>query len=204
MSQSLPKSRGIPGLKRLILGIALLVLGVLMVPLAIAATVFLVFQNHSEEARLVIPGRVEVAVTEPGRYYLWHDYQTTFEGRSVRRSDGPPGGLLEVSVEDSGGEALHFSWSDSVSVSRGGHRKRSIGYVQVDAPATLVISVTGDAEGCVLSFGQSRVPEILGIVFGGLALAAVVGLSGLGIAVWGGLKMLKKSGDGGLPSAGLA
>lgn len=84
------------GLKPLILGVALFVVGAFVVPAAVILPLVL---SDWSETQFLVPGSAEFLAEEPGRYYLWNDHQTVFEGFSYNRSESLPDGL-HIVIED--------------------------------------------------------------------------------------------------------
>lgn len=105
------------GLKTLIAGILLFLIGSFVVPLAIIMPVIL---GDSNEHQFIIPGSTAVEIVEPGRYYLWNDFQTVHDGKSYNRSESIPDGL-EINVKNEIGSSLLFSSDTSISSRTGPH-----------------------------------------------------------------------------------
>ncbi|MEM7791760.1 MAG: hypothetical protein AAF546_10190 [Verrucomicrobiota bacterium] len=180
------------GLKTLITGIALFILGGFVVPFSLILPLFL---NESSSEQFVIPGSHQVIVEKPGRYYLWNDFQTVYDGKSFSRSEHIPDGLVFI-VTDDAGKTLPFNSNTSTSSSSGSSSKKSIGYVEVSAPGKLTVSVTGDTEERVFSFSQSIFPKLFLAIMGGGMISMLVAFIGFGIGVWGVVKLVRnKSGD---------
>jgi hypothetical protein len=175
------------GLKTLIAGIMLFLVGGVLAPLAIILPIIL---NDSDGQQFLIPGSTEVTITEPGRYYLWNDFQTVYDGKSFDRSERIPDGL-EIVVKDEAGNSLLFKRDTSISSNVGSSSKKSIGYVEVDKPGKLTVSVSGSSDQRVFSFSQFDFLRLLGFVFGGIALAVIMSLAGIGITIWGIVKLVK-------------
>ena len=81
------------GAKTMIIG------GILLVS-AIAIPVAVMVPSLSSEGPLdeqfQVPGVGIYEVEEPGRYYLWHDYQNTFTGTDFKWPDIPSGAKISV------------------------------------------------------------------------------------------------------------
>jgi hypothetical protein len=101
-----------------------------------------------------VPGSVAASVEKPGRYYLWNDFRTVYEGRSYNRSEGIPDGI-EIRVHDAEGQSLEFVGDKSISSSSGSSSRNSIGYVQVGSPGQLKIEVSGGNEDRIFSHHQA-------------------------------------------------
>lgn len=177
------------GLKTLIAGIVLFVVGAVIVPLAFVLPVIL---NDSDEQQFIIPGNTEVAIGKPGRYYLWNDFLTVFNGKSYNRSDSIPDGL-EIAITNEDGEVLNFVSDTSTSLSSGRSSKNSIGFIEVSAPSRLTVSVLGGSEERVFSFSESDMMKMLGRIFVGSAVSMVLALAGVGISIWGIVKLVQNN-----------
>jgi hypothetical protein len=170
-----------PGLKTLITGITLFILGGFVIPFLLILPLFL---NESANSQFLIPGSNEVTVEEPGRYYLWNDFQTVHDGKSFSRSESIPDGL-EIAVTDDTGKTLAFTSDTSTSSSSGSSSKNSIGYVEVSNPGKLRVSVSGDSEERVFSFSQSIFPKMFLTILGGGIASLLMAFIGFGIGFWG-------------------
>ncbi len=170
-----------PGLKPLFTGIALCVAGLFVVPVAIILPILL---SDSGDTPFIAPGSAEFTVEEPARYYLWHDHQTIFEGTSYNRPVEIPDGVT-ISVSQADGEALAFTSDGSMSMSRGSHSSQSIGYVDVPTTGLWTVEVSGEAEPFVVSFAESKLLKIFGLIFGGVGLCLLLGGAGVILVVIG-------------------
>jgi hypothetical protein len=177
-----------PGLKTLIAGV-LLCLGAFVVPvLSVLPIIF----GKSDEIQFNVPGKQEFTATDTGRYYLWNDYRTVYHGKSYDLPENIPGGM-DIRIRDTNGSELQFVNDASTSVNSGTDSKKSIGYVQVDQPGKLEIEVSGGAENRVFSFAKSRLLKIAGLVLGGMALSVLIVILGIGLIVWGIVKLVRSS-----------
>jgi hypothetical protein len=184
-----------PGLKPLIIGVALFIIGGFVIPFLMILPLFL---NESEDTQFLVPGSRKVTVEKPGRYYLWNDYQTVYDGKWFGRSKSIPDGL-EIVVTDDAGTTLPFNSDTSTTSRSGSSYKRTIGYVEVEDPGELMISVSGESEERVFSFSQSTLPKVLMILAGGTA-SLLVAFLGFGIGIWGLIKLVSKNGTANKPA----
>ena len=174
-----------PGTKPIILGVILFTLGGIAFPAAIILPLFL---DDSIDQQFSIPGTIQVAIEEPGRYYLWNDHQTIFNGKTYNRSEDLPDGI-EISITDTAtGTLFDFIDTASISISGGNSAKRSIGYIEVSNPTRLQVDITGGNEDRIFSFARATFFEKLKRIFGGVALAFLAGSSGVGLVIWGVVK----------------
>lgn len=168
-------------MKRLVAGIFLFLGGVFALPLAVLVPLL---QNGSDGRVFLVPDVVEVIAEEPGRYYLWNEYETIYEGRSFRRSRHLPDGW-QIVVADAAGDSLRLTTKTSISVSGGSGQSNSIGYVDVEQPGLLRIEVSGAGEARVFSFSRSFFQNYFLVIVGVLGASVLIALSGVGLSVWG-------------------
>ncbi len=181
------------GIRTLIAGVVIFVVGAFVVPAAVILPVFL---SEGDDRQFLVPGTEVVEVEKTGRYYLWNDFQTFFDGKSYNRSENIPDGV-EVRITGVDGEELGFSSDTSISSSSGSSSRNSIGFVEVTRPMRVTVSVLGDFEERVFSFSEDGVLKMLGLVFAGFAASMLLALTGVGVVVWGIVKLVRNSGEGG-------
>ncbi len=176
-----------PGLKTLIIGVVLFILGGFVIPFLLILPLFL---NESADQQFLVPGSKEVSVEKAGRYYLWNDFQTVYDGRSFSRSENIPDGL-KIIVTDDAGKTLSFKSDTSTSSSSGSSSKNSIGYVEPGNLGKLTVSVSGDTGERVFSFSQSIFPKMFLAIFGGGIVSLQMAFIGFGIGIWGVIKLAR-------------
>jgi hypothetical protein len=181
------------GVKTIIAGAILFVLGAFVVPLAIILP--LIF-GDSNEIQFKVPGSTQIVIEEPGRYYMWNDYQTVFYGKSYNRSESIPDGIEIRIMNASTGELFDFVSDTSISSSRGSSSKNTIGYIEVQSPSTVEVEVAGGEEERVFSFSESNLLKMFGLILGGSILAVIIGITGFGITIWGIVKLMRSSKKG--------
>ena len=137
------------------------------------------YQGHSLTLQFQSQGTVQRQTDSVGRFYVWDNYVTHFNGQKVRLSSKTPKNL-QISIQDTNGASLEFVPDDSQSWSIGNHAKKSIGYVEVKEPQSLNIISSGSDQR-ILSFGPANLKAELWQKLGGFALAILIG--GLGF-VW--------------------
>lgn len=164
-------------------------LGGFVIPSLLILPFFLRAIDQSTDNQFLIPGSKEITIEKPGRYYLWNDYRTIFEGKSFNQSEGIPDGL-EIAVTSKTGKNLTFSSAGITTLHGKGTDKCSIGYIEVNEPCELIVSVTGDSEERVFSFAQSIFPGKFVMFFSATAASLLIGIIGFGIVVWGIIKIV--------------
>jgi hypothetical protein len=174
-----------PGVKIIIAGVVLMIVGAVCVPLGIVLKLIL---GQSDVVQFEVPGLLQTVVDEPGRYYLWNDHQTIFEGKSYNRAIEIPDGF-EVSVFGPNGVELAFSSDLNTSFTSGSGVKQSFGYVDVENSGPVRVEIIGDIEGRIFSFSQFSLRGMFGIFVLGFIIAALFGLSGLALLICGIVKL---------------
>ena len=161
-----------PGLNLILVGVGLILAGIVVPVLLILQ----LLHHRSQDVQFKAPGTIEVTVTNAGRYYLWNDYQTVYEGKVYDRSEQVPDGF-EVHIRDEGGHEVEFHNDMSASSSTGSNSRKSIGYVEVEQPAKFEISVSGLREDRVLSFSQLGFLRLF-LTIACTSLSVVLGIGG--------------------------
>src|SRR4051812_40783383 len=137
-------------------GIKTLITGVIFLAAAVGAPFLFLFPlllQHQNENQFKVPGSIQVMVEKPGRYYLWNDFRTVYNGQSFNRSEQVPDGL-NIRIDDSDGRALNFVSSPSITSTSNGSAKNSIGYVEIEHPGKVTVQVSGGAEERIFSFSK--------------------------------------------------
>ena len=182
-----------PGILTLITGVALFVLGAFIFPVLVVLPLIL---GKSSAVQFKVPGIIEVPVEVPGRYYLWNDFEIVYKGKSYDRSKSIPDGM-EIRIWNTNGDLLEFVSDSSISSSGDAGGSNSIGYVTVQSPGKVRIEIVGGNEERIFSFSRSRFLAIFSRIAGGLSLSMLVGLGGIGMIVWGIVKLVRTSKKGG-------
>lgn len=181
-----------PGIKTIIAGVVLFIFGAFLVPLLIILPIIL---EKSKAVQFKVPGTQEVKIEKPGRYYLWNDFQTVYDGKSYNRSKSIPDGM-EIKIQDSAGTLLDFVSDTSISSSDNGSSKNSIGYVEVENIGQIKVDVSGGDEERIFSFGRSGLLKMFVLILGGVGLSILVSMGGVGIGIWGIVKLVKSNKKG--------
>jgi len=179
-------------MKKIVFGIILFILGAIIIPLAIVLTVV---SNLPDNKQFKVPGTARVIIDEPGRYYLWNDYQTIFEGKSYNRSERVPDGV-EIKIKDADtGEAFDFVTSLTISSSNGASSKNSIGYIDVQNAVDISIEIVGLNNERIFSFSQSSILKLIGLFLVVGLLSTVSALSGIVFTIWGIVSLISKKAE---------
>ena len=178
------------GIKTIITGVGFFVLGAFIIPLAILLTLFF---SDTKEVQFRIPGNTDIVIEEAGRYYLWNDYQTVFEGKSYNRSKTIPDGI-EIKIRNKENNKLYDFISDSsISSSTGSSSKNSIVYIDFQSPVNITIEIVDGGEERIFSFSQSDFLKMFGLFVGGWCFSMFIGISGIGLTIYGVIKLIKSN-----------
>lgn len=176
------------GTKLIIAGASLIALGTFILPAAIIVPILL---SDSNQTTFIVPGKAQIQVETPGRHYLWNNYQTIYKGKSYNRPKTIPDGT-EINITNAeNGAPFEFIGNGSMTSSSGSNAKITIGYIEVTEPCTIDIEITGNSNECIFSFSKALFLKMFGLIFGGIALAFTCGMAGIGIIVWGIIKLEK-------------
>lgn len=182
------------GVKTILSGGLVILLGSIIIPGVFVLLFTLQIIKDSNNSQFLVPGSIEVEVTEPGRYYLWNDYQTLFNGTSYNEPPTLPSGLT-FTFTDEQSNTLAFTSDTSFSSTSGSNVSDSIGYIDVTQPGKIKVDVTGPVTPRVFSFGKNVVWKIIGTVFGSVALVLTSLFVGVGLMLWGFIKLMNNKQD---------
>ena len=177
------------GTKTIIGGVVCL-LGAFVVPLLFLLSAVFGSFSESDEHQFKAPGTLETTIEHPGRYYVWNDFQTIYEGKNYSRPESLPDGI-EIHIRDENGDLLPFTSNSSISMTSGSNSKRSIGYVEIAHTGKVIIEISGGSDERIFSFAQSGFWKIFGFIFRAFAFAALAGLIGIGLVIWGIVKLAR-------------
>ncbi len=131
--------------------------------------------------RVLVPGQTDVVLKEPGTYMIFHESQSTFEGRvyDVAAVSG-----LNVTVRTRpGGEGVPLSTATGTSYRVGANAGRSLFDFEVRAPGTYQIGGAYDdgrtQPQTVLAIDRGFFGDLLKTIFGAIAMA----FAGMGGAI---------------------
>ncbi|MEM8956145.1 MAG: hypothetical protein AAGD22_18480, partial [Verrucomicrobiota bacterium] len=135
-------------------------------------------------------------VSEPGRYYLWNNYRMVFEGESYNRSEELPD-AYQISFRDGEGRELDLVGDLSITFNGTSGSRRSIGYVEIGGPTRVEIEVVGSGDRRVFAFGRSYFWGAFRSVGLAMVLGFVLGSLGLGLMIWGFIRLAQRNGRSG-------
>lgn len=146
------------GFKKIIIGVIVFIAGIIL-PLIPIIEVF--FQD---DITFQAPGSIEVSIGEPGEYCLWHNYKGVFKGQSYSFERQLPEGLSFFLTEKESGSTVPMKTDSSVSSESGSKKKASIGYFEIKNSGKYLLSISGNAQKRVFSFGRSISEKIFSIL----------------------------------------
>lgn len=178
------------GLKTLIAGIVLLALGIFAVPLTFVVPLINI---ESNEVQFIVPATFRTKVDEPAKYYLWNIYKTMHEGKKYNQSVDIPDGV-QIQIADANGKPMELI-TDGASFSGNSISTyyNSIGYIDIESPGEITITVTGIKQPRVFSFSRSLFSENMTKLLGGLAACFLLVVVGGGLAIWGIIKLMSSN-----------
>ncbi|MEM7145224.1 MAG: hypothetical protein AAF591_08805 [Verrucomicrobiota bacterium] len=163
------------GVTVMVIGVVLLLAGVVVYPIIVVVPSMVA---SFKLEKFLVPGNFE-AVVQPGRHYLWHNYKTTYNGKSYLRDEELPEGFVIV-VRDGNGRELKLSNNTTIVMSRPSAAKKSVGHVEVERAGRVFIAIEGEGPECVLSFGgQSSLSD----AFRPGSVKVIVGVLGCGVGL---------------------
>jgi len=174
------------GTKILLTGILLTVAGIFVVPYLF---IMPLFESKYPEVTFKAPGVGTIEIIAPGRYYLWNDYQTFYDGQTYNNSKRLPSGTRIRIVNEESGKEIPFVADSSISLSVGNKAQNSVGYVEVSDGKSLKIEVSQNSEDRILTFAKSRFMDILGTLITTGIFASILAFSGIGMMIWGLIRM---------------
>ena len=137
------------------------------------ALVWRFIASHEAPTRFLAPGATAVEIANPGRYILWHEFRTLYDGRSFDLPSRVPHGIqLLVTAPD----GVLLDTAPTAITEKWGTVERA-GIVAFDAalPGRYSVAAVGDAQPFVLAVGADFTLPLLKAI-GGAIVAVVVGV----------------------------
>ena len=178
-----------PGIKRIIAGALLMIVGFVLIPVGMVLQT--IRHAGSDSHKFLTSNITEVRVDEPGRYYLWNEYETVYMGANYSQSSSLPHGMV-ITVVDEQESTLALQSGASISINNMGNSKNSIAYVEVKRAGTYLIRVEGMDETRVFSWSSFEPMDMLMSFVVSLLLIVLLTLMGAGLVVWGIMRLCRK------------
>ena len=118
----------------------------LMMGAAIGAPVYLIWtlvslMSSGEQFRA--PGVNRFHLNKPGKYILWHDYRTVFDGRRYSVEQELPDGVVFTVTNDETHESVHIEASGGAHEQSGSSERADVCSFRIDAPGWFVVKIQG-------------------------------------------------------------
>jgi uncharacterized membrane protein len=134
--------------------------------------------------RFLAPGEVQVSVTVPGDYIVWHEHRTVYQGRAFNVSQAMPDGT-RYRVMGPDGRSITVEPQSGMTSEGSEGRSVSVAHFQAPISGTYRVFVEGGSEQRVMAVGPNRLwpllkltGEVSAIVVLALGLAVAIGLYG--------------------------
>jgi hypothetical protein len=168
---------GVPGRRRYAMAILLIVLAIFGVP---SAVLWLVL-SQPKPAQFLAPGPIDFTAAQPGKYVLWHEYDTIFGGVTYSGNTLPAG--LVIRCRDAiSGTNLSVHADRGTTMSTGNVQRKSVAAVDIATPGRYLVSVEGAAQPLLFSFGPAILGKVLGSIFGAIPVAFALLIGGIALA----------------------
>ena len=131
-----------------------------------------------------VPGTVRANIDGAGRYYLWDNHWTTFEGERFKYAADCPDDV-SVTAKDANNAKLDFVRDSSQNWSIGNHSKTSIGYLDVPAATTIQIDIENAGRERIVTVSNRTMKQELWSRLGGFGIGIVVSAVGLVVCLLG-------------------
>jgi uncharacterized membrane protein len=150
--------------------------------LAAAALIASLIFHYDEGVQFLAPGSKTFDLAK-GRYVVWNDHVTVFEGRSYDSSRTLPDGT-RITVTDASGATVTLRRTSGSTFRVGGTERVSVLEFEVTQPGRYEVTVRGDFPLRVFSVGPNLVWLLLGSIFGAIGLVLLGTGVGVAIAAW--------------------
>lgn len=188
------------GLVKIILGAAMVVFGVVILPMYSMFSLFMSLDENTD-IQFLVPGELRTGIGKAGQYELVFECNTVLDGKTYRSAPQLPDGW-EIQVTAPNGKPMDFV-GDVERVREGDYSKTTtsikLGSVEIVSPGDYTVSVTGEGEELVFSFGRSTMVDFLDFGKKQMMIFVPMVLVGMAMAAWGLLQTLsdnRKSGEG--------
>jgi uncharacterized membrane protein len=130
------------------------------------------------------PGRHTLELGRPGKYLVWNDYRTVFQGRSYDASERLPPGVRIGVLDKAGGQALTVTSGHGGTSTTGDSSSVAVSQFEIAHPGSYEVVVEGDFPQRVFSVGRDFIPGLLGVIGGAFALIFGGFGAATGIVAW--------------------
>jgi hypothetical protein len=180
-------------MKRISIGAILLLVGAVSLVVSTADLVWSALDRDRQQ--FLAPGEELITIDDEGKYYIYHDFETTFAGRRYRSAkELPEDWEIEIVNPETGAPVA--VWVSGVNISEhvGQNSRVAVGAVELTS-GTYRVVMSGEGETRVMSIAKGYG----GMIRGGLLLLAsailivpVTFILGLFLIAWGVYACIKK------------
>lgn len=163
-----------------IAGISLIVAGVAIFAFTLARLI----NGAALDQQFKVPGTLSAEIHSPGRYYVWDNHWTMFNGERYQYPADCPENAQIIVREETDVE-LPFVPDTSQNWSIGNHEKTSIGYVDLTASTTLRLEVDSVGRDRIFTVSSRTMKQELWASLGGLGVGLFAVVVGIPIALLG-------------------
>jgi hypothetical protein len=158
----------------------IVITGLAVVPVSMVLPILML----PKPEQFTVPGAKDFYLSAPGKYVLWHETETIFQGRAYSGKKLPDGLLMQLS-NTATRAVIPLVPDQSTTMTSGSNTRRSIATFTVSAPGPHVLSVEGQATPMVFSFGKSEWGNLIWSLGIGFILCPSLVIAGgvLGICV---------------------
>lgn len=135
--------------------------------------------GFSSGHQFLVPGTHTFNFKSPGKYIIWNDFQTFFNGRSYSSSPSLPDGLTITVIQRASQNQIPTKPTGSSSESSGSHKRHSICSFLAEKPGEYTIEVKNVPSQRVFMVRKAQVKDVLHsfFVFGTVSMVGwAVGL----------------------------
>jgi hypothetical protein len=160
------------------------VLVALLAPVPVPFAIWHAATDKSVDAfQFKAPGSREFAISRPGKYVLWHETETVFDGQTYSSSGNLPPGLRVELLDLDTQTNIPLTPDQSTTMSSGATSRRSFGDFDNLTPGRYRITVSGQFPDQIFYFRESLTRRF-GIVLKAMRLTALIWLAALGVAMF--------------------
>jgi len=168
------------GIKKVILGCGLIIL-TWTILIIFVISVFDRIDNI--EKTFKIPGKIKILVTKPGKYYLWNDFRTIFEGKTYVQDRILPHDMSFSLMQKKSQTTIPFIDDRSKNLIGDDEARASIGYFSITTPGEYELAITGDTAPRIFSWGREIFKTLSLWVVSLLFMFLEFALMGTGVAL---------------------
>jgi hypothetical protein len=139
--------------------------------------------------QLLTPGEKEFEIPETGKYVLWNEFQTIYNGQVFSSSTNLPSGLKIQLTDLKTGTVLPFSTSSfSASEEINGVQRHLVGTYQLVAHTKYRLSITGQFAQRIFYFRDSQLKHFMDQ----LSVALIIASTGILLSLGMGLQIFAR------------